>query len=57
MEGRHYLDEKELGTVAQADLNTARLSFKGDYTVKVWPELILLNTAYNYITQCVYVCL
>lgn len=56
VEGRHYLDEKELGTVARADLNTALLSFNGDYTVKVRPELILFNTAYDYITLSVCVC-
>lgn len=48
----HYLDETELDTVSQANVNIALLSFNGDYTLKVHPELILFNTAYSYMFVC-----
>lgn len=56
--GRHYLDENVLDTVAQVNPNTSLHSFNGDYTVKVQPELISLNTACSYITlrACMCVC-
>lgn len=52
----HYLDETVLCTAARANLNTVLVSFNGDYTAKVQPELILFNTAYNSITGSVCVC-
>lgn len=54
--GGHYLDETALDTVARANQNIALLSFNGDYTVKVQPDLILFNTAYNYIIVSVCMC-
>ncbi|MEQ2260141.1 hypothetical protein XENORESO_005430 [Xenotaenia resolanae] len=54
--GGHYLDETVLDTVAQANMNTALLSFNGNYTLKVHPELILFNTACIYIIMALCVC-